>query len=169
MERVTGQDGADGRPEQGASHDPVPVSVIHEWGLPNLTPEEIQQSFEATGRFNDEIIASGHWVFAGGLSRRQRHRRRRVTRAETVITDGPYLETKEQLGGFWVIEAADLDEALAIATPRLGGLPEPGRGPSLPGRVRHRACWRRPVPRGVILAERSPRSCVPSTAGWSRR
>ena len=39
-----------------------------------------------------------------------------ATGAEVVTTDGPFPEAKEQLGGFWVIEAADLDEALAIAT-----------------------------------------------------
>lgn len=91
------------------------LSVIHEWGLPNLTEEEIQQSFADTGVFNEEIQASGHWVFAGGLEPPSSATVVDNVRGENLITDGPYVEAKEQLGGFWVIEAADLDEALAIA------------------------------------------------------
>jgi hypothetical protein len=91
------------------------LSVIHEWGLPQLTEEEIQQSFADTGVFNDEIVASGHFVFAGGLEPPASATVVDNVKGSNVITDGPYLETKEQLGGFWVIEAADLDEALAIA------------------------------------------------------
>lgn len=91
------------------------LSVIHEWGLPNLSEDEIQQSFADTGRFNDEIQASGHWVFAGGLEPVSAATVVDNVRGENVVTDGPYVEAKEQLGGFWIIEAADLDEALAIA------------------------------------------------------
>lgn len=91
------------------------LSVIHEPGLTHLSEEEIQQSFVDTGKFNDEIHASGHWVFAGGLEPPSSATVVDNVKGENVITDGPYVETKEQLGGFWVIEAADLDEALAIA------------------------------------------------------
>ncbi len=63
---------------------------------------------------NDEMTAAGVRVFVGGL---QPARRARSLRAgpddQVLITDGPYLETKEHVGGFWVLEAADLDEALA--------------------------------------------------------
>ena len=92
------------------------LSVIHEWGLPHLTEDEIQQSFADTGKFNDELIASGKFVFAGGLEPVSAATVVNAINGGTpVITDGPYVETKEQLGGFWVIEAADLDEALEIA------------------------------------------------------
>jgi hypothetical protein len=91
------------------------LSVIHEWGLPQLSEEEIQQSFADTGVFNEEIRASGHWVFAGGLEPPASATVVDNVKGANVVTDGPYLETKEQLGGFWIIEAADLDEALAIA------------------------------------------------------
>lgn len=91
------------------------LSVIHEWGLPQLSEEEIQQSFADTGVFNEEIRASGHWVFAGGLEPPSSATVVDNVKGANVVTDGPYLETKEQLGGFWIIEAADLDEALAIA------------------------------------------------------
>ena len=63
---------------------------------------------------NDEMKAAGVRIFVGGL---QRASRARSLRAQpdggVLITDGPYLETKEHVGGFWVLEAADLNEALA--------------------------------------------------------
>lgn len=91
------------------------LSVIHESGVTALTEEEIQQSFADTGVFNEEIKASGHWVFAGGLEPVSAATVVDNVAGENIITDGPYVEAKEQLGGFWIIEAADLDEALAIA------------------------------------------------------
>ncbi len=91
------------------------LSVIHESGLPHLTEDEIQQSFADTGAFNDEIVASGHFVFAGGLEPVSAASVVDNTTGTNLITDGPYIETKEQLGGFWVIEASDLNEAHAIA------------------------------------------------------
>ena len=62
---------------------------------------------------NDEMKAAGVRVFVGGLqsARRARSLRRQLD-GKIVITDGPYLETKEHIGGFWVLEAADLNEAL---------------------------------------------------------
>ena len=59
----------------------------------------------------------------------------RAADGEVVTTDGPFAETKEQLGGFWIIEAPDLDAALAWAGEGLGGLHGPGRGPPVPGRA----------------------------------
>lgn len=77
--------------------------------------EDMLQAFADTGAFNEKLEREGHFVFADGLEA--------ATTATTVdgqgdrpaFTDGPYLDTKEYLGGFWVIEAADLDEALALA------------------------------------------------------
>jgi hypothetical protein len=91
------------------------LGVTDEWTNPSMTEAEIQQSYEDTGRFNEEIKASGHWVFAGGLEPPASATVVDNVAGNNVITDGPYAESKEQLGGFWVIEAADLDEALAIA------------------------------------------------------
>jgi hypothetical protein len=88
---------------------------------PYSTDEEMQQAFADVDKFNQEIQASGNWVFAGGLHPANTAT---VVRADkgaggevssVVTTDGPFAETKEQIGGFWVIEAKDLDEALAIA------------------------------------------------------
>jgi hypothetical protein len=78
--------------------------------------EEMEESLAATGAFNDQLRADGYWVFAGGL---QSASTATVVdgRGETpLITDGPYLESKELLAGFWVIEAPDLDVALRLAT-----------------------------------------------------
>jgi hypothetical protein len=77
--------------------------------------DDMEEAFAATGAFNDKLRADGYWVFAGGL---QQVSTATVVDGEgetPVITDGPYLETKEALGGFWVIEAPDLDVALKLA------------------------------------------------------
>jgi hypothetical protein len=77
--------------------------------------DDMEAAFAATGAFNDKLRADGYWVFAGGL---QQVSTASVVDGEgetPVITDGPYLETKEALGGFWVIEAPDLDVALKLA------------------------------------------------------
>jgi len=63
---------------------------------------------------NEEMEAAGARFFPGGLSAPSSAKSlRRQPKDEVVITDGPYLETKEHVGGFWMLEAADMDEALA--------------------------------------------------------
>lgn len=63
---------------------------------------------------NEEMIAAGIRIFVGGLHPASSAKSVRLKpNGEVLITDGPYLETKELVGGFWVLEAADLDEALA--------------------------------------------------------
>ena len=64
-----------------------------------------------------------------------RDRRARADDGEPIITDGPFAETKEQLGGFWIIEAPDLDAALAWAAQGLGRVHGTGRGPPVPERA----------------------------------
>ena len=66
------------------------------------------------GALNDEMKAAGVRVFVGGLQPESSARSLRLQPAgKVLITDGPYAETKEHIGGFWVLEATDLDEALA--------------------------------------------------------
>jgi hypothetical protein len=65
--------------------------------------------------FNDRLIAEGHWVFAGGLGAPVSATVIDNRGEEPMVTDGPFLESKEYLAGFWVIEAADLDVALRLA------------------------------------------------------
>src|SRR5687768_13138515 len=69
----------------------------------------------AIDAFNDRLEAEGHWVFAGGLNSPSTATVIDNRAGEALFTDGPFLETKEYLAGFWVIEAADLDVALKLA------------------------------------------------------
>ncbi len=65
-------------------------------------------------KLNDEMVAAGIRIFVGGLSPVGKAKSLRAKPGgEVFVTDGPYLETKEHIGGFWVLEAADMDEALA--------------------------------------------------------
>ena len=61
---------------------------------------------------NDEMTAAGVRLFVGGLAPAREAVSIRVRKGEVLTTDGPYIETKEHIGGFWVVEAADLEEAL---------------------------------------------------------
>jgi hypothetical protein len=76
----------------------------------SLEGEQMTRDIDA---LNEEMIAAGARKFAGGL---QPPRTAKSLRAQpdgkVVTTDGPYLDTKEHIGGFWILEAADLDEAL---------------------------------------------------------
>ena len=65
--------------------------------------------------FNDRLRAEGHWVFAGGLGSPSTATVIDNRDGEAVFTDGPFVESKEFLIGFWVIEAPDLDVALKLA------------------------------------------------------
>jgi hypothetical protein len=65
--------------------------------------------------FNDRLRAAGHWVFAAGLGAPETATVIDNRRGEVIVTDGPFLESKEYFAGFWIITAADLDVALALA------------------------------------------------------
>lgn len=92
------------------------LSVHHRGGYPMLSPEETQARFAAVEAFNREITETGSWVFAGGLMPPDTATVVDGRGAEVVLVDGPFAETKEALGGFWVISAGNLDEALRWAT-----------------------------------------------------
>jgi len=66
--------------------------------------------------FNDQLQADGYWVFAGGLGAPDSATTIDNRGPETVVTDGPFVETKEFLAGFWIVELPDLDVALRLAT-----------------------------------------------------
>jgi hypothetical protein len=86
------------------------VSVIDDTaGL--ATPEEDA----AIDVFNDRLRAGGRWVFAGGLGSPSSATVIDNRGEEAIFTDGPFVESKEYLAGFWIIEAADLDVALKLA------------------------------------------------------
>src|ERR1700757_3306635 len=92
------------------------LSVWHdsEYELDFSTPDA-QRQLAQVGAFNDDLQRSGAWVFAGGLRPASSATVVRSAGGEVSMTDGPYAETKEQMGGFWVIEAPDLDAALEWA------------------------------------------------------
>jgi hypothetical protein len=69
----------------------------------------------AIDAFNDRLKADGHWVFAGGLAAPSTATVIDNRGEEALFTDGPFLESKEYLAGFWIIEAADLDVAVKLA------------------------------------------------------
>jgi hypothetical protein len=81
----------------------------------NFDPStESEATVRAIDALNQEMAAAGVVVFLGGLNPvREAKSLRAGTDGKVVTTDGPYLETKEHIGGFWVLEAANLDEALA--------------------------------------------------------
>jgi len=82
---------------------------------PYRTPEEMQQAFAAVGAFNADLQARGSWVFAGGLLPASSAKVVRVKDGAVLRTDGPYLESKEHIGGFWVVDVADEAAALDLA------------------------------------------------------
>jgi hypothetical protein len=81
-------------------------------GQPLPPEDEIQRMYKQVDAFNAELQSAGAWVFAGGLHPPTTATVVRAQGGQVVTTDGPFAETKEQLGGFWVIKAADLDAAL---------------------------------------------------------
>ena len=83
-----------------------------EGGPDVMTEEEMQRAYQAVDAFNSEVQAAGAWVFAGGLHPSSTATVVRAQGGQVITTDGPYAETKEQIGGFWVIRADDLDAAL---------------------------------------------------------
>jgi hypothetical protein len=86
------------------------ISVIDD-GAGLATPDEEA----AIDVFNDRLQAEGCWVFAGGLAVPSSATVIDNRGEEAMVTDGPFLESKEYLAGFWIIEAADLDVALKLA------------------------------------------------------
>jgi hypothetical protein len=81
----------------------------------DFSTEDAQRLAGQVGAFNDELEAAGAWVFGGGLHPASSATVLRATADDVSMTDGPFAESKEQMGGFWVVEAADFDAALAWA------------------------------------------------------
>jgi hypothetical protein len=94
-----------------AVHGPADRGEFGDYG----TREAMEEAFAATGAFNEKLRTDGYWVFAGGLEPVSTATVVDGQGETPVMTDGPYLESKEVLGGFWVIEAPDLDVALKLA------------------------------------------------------
>jgi len=86
------------------------VSVIDD-----RTGSATESEMAAIDAFNERLQADGHWVFAAGLGAPSTATVIDNRDGEPVFTDGPFVESKEYLAGFWIIEAADLDVALELA------------------------------------------------------
>jgi hypothetical protein len=81
----------------------------------DLTEEQLQQAYQDVDALNSELREAKVWVFAGGLEPATTATVVKSSNGQVVTTDGPYAETKEQIGGFWIIEVPDLDAALEWA------------------------------------------------------
>ncbi len=92
------------------------LSVYPVEGQAAPSPEEMQKIYKDVDVVNESLKAEGAWVFAGGLHPANTATVVQAKDGEVVTTDGPFVEAKEQLGGFWVIEAPDLDAALSWAS-----------------------------------------------------
>jgi len=91
------------------------LSVFMVEGAPAPDPEIIPVMQAQVGAFNQKLQDEGAWVFAGGLFPAELASVVRTDSGQRLVTDGPFSEAKEHIGGFWVIEAPDLDAALALA------------------------------------------------------
>jgi hypothetical protein len=86
------------------------ISVIHD--QPSLATLDEHAAIDV---FNDRLQTEGHWVFGGGLASPNTATVIDNRGGDALVTDGPFLESKEYLAGFWVIEAPDLDVTLKLA------------------------------------------------------
>src|SRR5688572_3722656 len=84
-------------------------------GEPVPTGDVLEQMYKDVDAFNQEIQAAGKWVFGGGLQPADIATVVKAQGGDVITTDGPFPEAKEQIGGFWIVNCADLDEALALA------------------------------------------------------
>lgn len=91
------------------------LSVHYVEGKPDLSKEQMQAMYAQVEAFNSQVRARGEWVFAGGLHPPSSATVVDAQGGEVLVTDGPFAESKEQLGGFWVIKAEDLDAAIKLA------------------------------------------------------
>jgi hypothetical protein len=83
------------------------------WGT--LTETQRNEIYAAYGKYSEDIVASGHFVSGSELKPVATASSVRVRDGKRLVTDGPFAETREQLGGYYLVEAGDLDEALGLA------------------------------------------------------
>jgi hypothetical protein len=92
------------------------IMIYHEEKvLDAMPPKEMQTLVDSALQYSDEIRRSGHYIVSNALQRARTARTIRVRGGKATVTDGPFAETKEQLGGFFLIEAKDMNEACAVA------------------------------------------------------
>jgi hypothetical protein len=99
-------------------------SVEGEVGDP-MTKEEMGQFMERVGSLEEEMKSAGAWLFGGALGDPETATVVRVSDGEVLTTDGPFAESKEHLGGFYIVEAEDLDAALRWASKTTAAVSKP--------------------------------------------
>lgn len=80
-----------------------------------VDPAELEKAYAQVDAFNKKIMDAGKWVFGGGLEPLHTATCVDDTAGDNVVTDGPFIDSKENIGGFWVLECSNLDEALELA------------------------------------------------------
>jgi hypothetical protein len=91
------------------------LSVAMVDGAPARPPAETERAYQRVNELNADLQAAGAWVFGGGLQPASIATVVKEENGEVLLTDGPFTESKEHIGGFWVIEVDDLDAALSWA------------------------------------------------------
>ncbi len=91
---------------------PQYLLAVHNAGDPYTSQEQREKAFADTGRVNEEMREAGVWVYANGLMPAETAKVVRVRDGEIERVDGPYLESKEHIGGFWILDVED--EAAAL-------------------------------------------------------
>jgi hypothetical protein len=104
-------------PKRGDEAMPTYLLSVHGSSDDEMpAPEVMQEMFAAVEAFNQKVQAAGAWVFAGGLHPVDTATVVDASKGgDVLVTDGPFVEGKEHIGGFWVITAPDLDEAMRWA------------------------------------------------------
>jgi hypothetical protein len=97
---------------EGAARDP-------------MTEEEMRESHRQLGLLEEEMKSTGAWVLSGRLRESGAATVVRMSSGKVLTTDGPFAESREHLGGFYIIEAADMDAALAWASKVTGAIQVP--------------------------------------------
>jgi hypothetical protein len=91
-------------------------TIYHDENVLDAMPDqEMQALVDSAIEYAEELRRSGHYIVSDALQRARTAQTIRVRAGKVSTTDGPFAETKEQLGGFFVIEAKDMDEARAVA------------------------------------------------------
>lgn len=91
----------------------------------SMTDREMQQSWKEIQALNEEMRSAGAWVFGGALYEPDASKVVRMSEGQALATDGPFAESKEHIGGFYIIEAPDLDAALSWASKATAAVRKP--------------------------------------------
>jgi hypothetical protein len=111
-----GSEGAATRQQEMIPMAQYLISVLFDDTADTSTAKETAAIDAAIDVFNERLRTDGHWVFAGGLASPSTATVVDGRDGDAVFTDGPYLETKEYVAGFWIIQAPHLDVALRLAS-----------------------------------------------------